>query len=846
MKQSFKRILAAALSLLVMTAAVPVFADTGFAQLRSSSLEISDQLTLSSAKYINTSDNSMLSENYYLYTPGRTVVPIVAFGNDIRGAAGYTLAAQIENDKRGWNILGGTNGDFFTVANGIALGTCIRGGIICTSEHSSFESVGFDEQGNAQIGRLDLNISFEDLTLGQTYAQLAFNKNMDKSTGLLLYSSVYGPDNAAVGNTINVSVAIDSGEARVNQKISGTIDDVFSAEGPVKLDEDHFLLCVNLDTPYQTVIPVLNSMRPGDEVEISFSGNSEWESMYYVVGGEKRLLKGGNFADQTNTTKAPRTAIGIKANGDIVLYTADGRDSAHSAGLTYAQLAQRMKDLGCVDAINLDGGGSTQLHCTLPGDTKDTIVNKPSENRRCGNYIMFAAADSSAGRADRLYVYPYDQIILAGSSLSFEAKAVDSNYHAAALPGSVSFTASGSVGEFNGNVFTAYKNASGSGNINAQSGRIYGATKITVVDTPDSITICDKNGKSVGNRISVAPNGSVELSATALYKHLPINADKGSFSWEVSEGFGRIDENGVFYAENVQAETGTITARCGGASASVEVFVDMTAPEIDLNENLGMVSAFISDESLSSVSVTATLDGQEFKAFSYSDGTFAADLTGLAEGLHHLVLKASDGGGNRSRRAISITSGEPIFGSIFSDMDADYWAVKYVEYLNSKSVIYGKGDIDAPYFDPKANLTRQEFAAILIRWLGTDTSLYANTDLSRFKDAGSISQFAVPAVKTAVALGYISGKGSEGNLSFDPKGVITRQEVMAIIGRTLEKGLGQADLSGYTDADSIANYARPHIGAFVESGIISGSDGKLRPRDNITRAEVAVMIYNCY
>ena len=69
MKQSFKRILAAAMSLLVLTAAVPVFADTGFAQLRSSSLEISDQLTLSSAKYINTSDNSMFSENYYLCTP---------------------------------------------------------------------------------------------------------------------------------------------------------------------------------------------------------------------------------------------------------------------------------------------------------------------------------------------------------------------------------------------------------------------------------------------------------------------------------------------------------------------------------------------------------------------------------------------------------------------------------------------------------------------------------------------------------------------------------------------------------------------------------------------------------
>jgi len=846
MKHILRRIIAAASAVAVLAGAAVAYADTGFTELRKSSLEISDQLTLTSARLVGSADDSMLSENYYTYTPGGEIVPIVAFGNDIRGAAGYTLAAQIENEKRGWNILGGTNGDFFTVANGIALGACVRDGVICTSEHSSFESVGFDARGNAQIGRLDLNITFTDITLGQSYDKMAFNKNLDRSSGLMLYSGVYGADNAASGETLNVLVAVDSGEARLNSTVYGTVESVYTSSSPVKLDADHFLLCIYTDTPYQTVIPVLNSMQPGHQIEISFAGNSDWEDMEYVVGGEKRLLKNGSFADQTSTTKAPRTALGIMANGDIVLYTADGRDSANSAGLTYNQLAQRMKDLGCRDAINLDGGGSTQLHCTLPGYSEDTIINKPSENRRCGNYIMFAVKESSAGRAERLYVYPYDQIVLAGSSLSFDAKASDGAYNAVSLPGSLSFSVSGVSGSFDGNVFTASANASGSGTVTAGFGRISGSTRITVVDTPDSITICDENGKTLTGKVSVAPEGTLKLSASAMYKRLPISADKGSFSWSVSEGFGRIDEDGVFYAEDVQTETGTVTVSCGSASASIELFVDLTAPEIELSENLGMVSAFISDESLSSISVTATLDGAPYKDFSYSNGMFAADLTGLDEGLHHLVVKAADGGGNRSRRAVSIVSGDPIFGSIFSDMDSSYWAVRYVEYLNAKHVIYGKGDIDAPYFDPKANLTRQEFAAILIRWLGTDTSQYENTDLSRFKDAGSISQFAVPSIKTAVALGYISGKGTEGDLYFDPRGVITRQEVMAIIGRTLEKGLGQADLSQYTDSDQIANYARPRIAAFVENGIISGSDGKLRPRDNITRAEVAVMIYNCY
>lgn len=835
----------------LLASAVPVFADTGFDKLRGRSLEISDSLTLTSAKYINSSDSSLLSENYYVYTPGSDIVPIVAFGNDIRGAAGYTLAAQIEKEKRGWNILGGTNGDFFVVATGIALGACIRDGIICSSEHSSFESIGFDEYGSAQIGRLDLNVSFTDITISETYANISFNKNLERSSGLVLYSGVYGPNNAASGSTLNVLVRIESGEPRLNQSVYGTVESVFRSDSAVPLDADHLLLCINEDTPYTSVIPVLNRISAGDEIEIGFTGNREWEDMKYVVGAEKRLLSGGNFAEQTATTKAPRTALGIKANGDVILYTADGRDSANSAGLTYNQLAQRMKDLGCSDAINLDGGGSTQLHCTLPGDAADTVVNVPSENRRCGNYIMFAVKESPAGKADRLYVYPYDQTVLAGSSLSMEAKAVDGDYNAVSLPGELSFTASGSVGEFDGNVFTAYRDASGSGTVNAQSGSIYGSTRITVVDTPDSVTICDADGKALGSSVSVAPGGTLALSASAIYKRLPIKADKGSFSWELSPGFGYIDEDLVFHADNVQTEKGTITVRCGRVSASIDVTVDRTAPKIELNEALGAVSAFISDNAdiqIAASNISVTLDGSSFKSYSYSpsSGVLAADLTGLDEGLHHLILKVSDTGGNRARRAISITSGSPEYGKIFSDMSADHWAVKYAEYLNGRGVIYGKGKAEAPYFDPKANLTRQEFAAILIRWLGVDTSQYESFGLERFKDAGSISEFAVPSVKAAVSLGYISGKGRDADLRFDPRGTITRQEVIAIIGRALEKGLGQADLSQYSDAGSLAAYAKPHVAAFVENGIISGSDGRLRPRDNVTRAELSLMIYNCY
>lgn len=72
----------------------------------------------------------------------------------------------------------------------------------------------------------------------------------------------------------------------------------------------------------------------------------------------------------------PRTAIGVKPNGNIILLTIDGRNE-NSAGASLHELARLMRWLGCSDAINLDGGGSTTLWTAADG-----VVNYPSDNKK--------------------------------------------------------------------------------------------------------------------------------------------------------------------------------------------------------------------------------------------------------------------------------------------------------------------------------------------------------------------------------------------------------------------------------------------------------------------------------
>lgn len=96
------------------------------------------------------------------------------------------------------------------------------------------------------------------------------------------------------------------------------------------------------------------------------------------------MLLSKNSYEQLDSTaftrlRNPRSAIGIKRNGNIIMLTVDGRNE-NSAGMSLHELAKLMHWLGCVSAINLDGGGSTTLW--VANATGGEVVNFPSDNKK--------------------------------------------------------------------------------------------------------------------------------------------------------------------------------------------------------------------------------------------------------------------------------------------------------------------------------------------------------------------------------------------------------------------------------------------------------------------------------
>jgi exopolysaccharide biosynthesis protein len=96
----------------------------------------------------------------------------------------------------------------------------------------------------------------------------------------------------------------------------------------------------------------------------------------------------------------PRAAIGYTRDNHLILFATDGKQPFISMGLTLARLAEEMKKLGCVEAMNLDGGGSETL--VLDG----RAINHPSDGRERRITSIFAIVPAAAENAPPIAATP--------------------------------------------------------------------------------------------------------------------------------------------------------------------------------------------------------------------------------------------------------------------------------------------------------------------------------------------------------------------------------------------------------------------------------------------------------
>ncbi|AOY77821.1 family 10 glycosylhydrolase [Clostridium formicaceticum] len=179
----------------------------------------------------------------------------------------------------------------------------------------------------------------------------------------------------------------------------------------------------------------------------------------------------------------------------------------------------------------------------------------------------------------------------------------------------------------------------------------------------------------------------------------------------------------------------------------------------------------------------------------------------------------------------------------FTDVHDQYaWAIKAIDNLYERGIVKGIGD---GKFAPQNNVTRADFLIMVMK--SYDVALDPHiTD--NFADADN--KYYTEYLGTAKRLGLVSGVGNDLYL---PEAAITRQDMLVILYRVLDK-LGQLPATGsanksleeFNDTGDIADYAIKAMKLFVEAGIVQGDGTNLMPRTTTTRAETAQVLYNLF
>lgn len=264
------------------------------------------------------------------------------------------------------------NGDFFSYDHGAPIGQMVRNGELITSAIRPRAVFAWGPKDLAMgMASWKGSVSLED---GEDIDLENLNQPVGANS-LVLYTPAVG---TALISRDHVAVTMSMPNAVVGPttEIGATVRSASSDETKIDVGPGQAVLVATGSN-----ISRLARLRRGDRVMIHLkTGGFEWEKFDNEIGGGPFLVRDGkasvDAADEgfrgDFVTRNPRTSIGKTADGDVWIVTVDGRQGC-SAGATLDEMADVMLHLGCQDAINLDGGGSTALN--LLGLT----VGRPSD-----------------------------------------------------------------------------------------------------------------------------------------------------------------------------------------------------------------------------------------------------------------------------------------------------------------------------------------------------------------------------------------------------------------------------------------------------------------------------------
>lgn len=696
-------------------------------------------------------------EYYAEYTPNENVVPSVISGQTLWGLKTIKQAEQYMKDNDMVPLIG-INASFFSFKTGLPMGHVLSDGKIMSKDTQEYPSIGFKENGEAFIAPLAIETT---LTSNEKVIDIAhINKyNQPVMDIINLYTTDFDENTHTEAAALYLILGEIEGNLGIGDTLNAVVEEKFNYAGSIKIPSDKMILVIN-ETGRPDLYDALNSLNIGDSVAISSKSTADsdlWNTAVSGLGSEgATLVKDGMVQSGFQAGAAPRTAVGITETGNVIFYVIDGRQPSYSYGVQTKTLANRMRELGCVDAINLDGGGSTAISGIYPGTDESSVLNSPSEGtlRACSNYIFLKNVQKPTGELGHLYLYPFEQHYLSGYSEEIFPAATDTAYYKMNVPENLSYSVSGANSIIDSQTGIVTAKGDGEFTVSVTNGNVTGSAKYNSYSTPTNINVYDSDTNNEIKNLQLQKGDAVKLSMAAQYNYIELKTSSNCFELEVTNNLGYVDENNIL---NITAYSGNGVLRvtAGEYVKEIPILIHSDLTFIDTANHWAY-------DMINSVYEKGIISGYETESGLY----FKPDNNMTREEFAVIVCKS-----------LNLFPGEYVNFDIsgFADNGTiSDWAKPYVAAVYANQLITGKADGDLVNFAPKDTLTRAEAMTILGR------TLEMNENKIAFADSNSIPSWAVPYISTMVSAGIVNGY--EDN-TIRPNGYVTRAEAVTIINK---------------------------------------------------------------
>ncbi|MHB8994181.1 MAG: phosphodiester glycosidase family protein [Armatimonadota bacterium] len=272
-------------------------------------------------------------------------------------------------------VVAAVNADFFVMAPapdaGLVSGLTVRRDELVVGPRGRPAFVWLAD-GSVKIGSIEQTATLT--TVAGTVPLAGFNQQQAKD-GLCAYTSAYGWP-----LTDCVVLKVDDLPLAVHGSWPGRVAEIVTGGATREAGEGEVLLRAGGNAQ-----AALATLKPADEIRLEVLTPGLKDGVSMAAAGNFILLRDGQipFSPKPSDPRHPRTMIGYN-DREIIIAVVDGRQPGWSVGMTYHEQALLMQRLGCTDALNLDGGGSTT--CWVGGK----VVNQPSGGmeRRIANAIL--------------------------------------------------------------------------------------------------------------------------------------------------------------------------------------------------------------------------------------------------------------------------------------------------------------------------------------------------------------------------------------------------------------------------------------------------------------------------